>query len=76
MFTKRRKEASEDLHPETRHGGDRKSDQVANLATRSFAADQADATGAAERTVRRDAERGEKVNDEVSALIQATLLIW
>lgn len=71
-FTKRRKEAYEALHPAARHGGDRKSDQVANSATRSFAEDQADATGKAERTVRLDAERGEKVCDEALDLIKGT----
>lgn len=64
-FTARRKELYEYLHPETRHGGDRKSDQVASLATRSFAQDQADKTGQSERAVRRDAERGEKVAEDV-----------
>lgn len=29
------------MHPETGHGGDRKSDQVDNLSTRSFAAETA-----------------------------------
>lgn len=72
MFTKRRKEAYEALHPETRHGGDRKSDQVANSATRSFAEDQAEKTGAAPRTVRLDAERGEKVCDEALNLVRGT----
>lgn len=71
-FTKRRKEAYEALHPEARHGGDRKSDQVAKSATRSFSEDQANATGMAERTVRLDAERGEKVCDEALDLIKGT----
>lgn len=73
-FTKRRKEAYEALHPEAKHGGDRKSDQVAESATRSFADDQAAATGVAARTVRQDAERGEKVLSEVLDLIKGTSL--
>nr|WP_313519497.1 ParB N-terminal domain-containing protein [Brevundimonas diminuta] len=77
-FTRRRKAAYEALHPETTHGGDRKSDQVANLATRSeaprFTADTAAATGQSERAVQRDAERGEKVSDEALALIKGTRL--
>lgn len=67
-FTARRKELYEYLHPETRHGGDRKSDQVANLASRSdsrFTADTAARTGQSERSVQRDAERGEKVAEDV-----------
>jgi ParB family transcriptional regulator, chromosome partitioning protein len=73
-FTKRRKEAYEALHPEAKHGGDRKSDQVANLSTRSFAADQAAVTGADERTVRRDAERGEKVDAKALDMVHGTKL--
>lgn len=73
-FTRRRKEAYEALHPETRHGGDRKSDQVAESATRSFADDQSEKTGAAPRTVRLDAERGEKVCDEALDLVRGTKL--
>lgn len=72
--TARRKAIYEELHPETAHGGDRKSDQVANLATRSFAEDQAAATGHSERTVQRDAERGEKVIPEVMDMIRGTRL--
>lgn len=72
MFTKRRKEAYEALHPHARHGGDRKSDQVDKLSTRSFAEDQAAVTGVDARTVRRDAERGEKVCDEALNLIRGT----
>ena len=39
------KAAYEAIYPAATHGGDRKSDQVANLATRSFADDQAAKTG-------------------------------
>lgn len=73
-FTARRKDAYEAKHPETKHGGDRKSDQVANLATRSFAEDQAAATGQSERVVQRDAERGQKVLPEVLDMIRGTKL--
>jgi ParB family chromosome partitioning protein len=48
----RRKAIYEERHPETMHGGDRKSDQLANSATR-FAASTAEATGKSERSVRR-----------------------
>lgn len=73
-FTRRRKAAYEALHPGARHGGDRKSDQVADSATRSFAEDQAAKTGQAPRTVRQDAERGEKVCDEALGLLKGTKL--
>jgi ParB family chromosome partitioning protein len=55
----RRKAIYEELHPETKHGGDRKSDQTANFATRSdsFVSATSDATGKAERTVRLAAAR-------------------
>ena len=74
LFTRRRKEAYEALHPETKHGGDRKSDQVAKSATRSYADDQAEKTGVSARTVRQDAERGEKIDESVLADIQGTHL--
>lgn len=70
--TVRRKEIYEILHPETKHGGDRVSEQVDNLSTCSFADATAKATGKDPRTVRRDAERGEKVIDEVLDLIRGT----
>lgn len=72
--TARRKAIYLELHPETAHGGDRKSDQVANSATRSFADATASATGASARTVRQDAERGEKVIPEVMRMIAGTKL--
>ncbi|WP_294532605.1 hypothetical protein [uncultured Rhodoblastus sp.] len=53
----RRKAIYETLHPETKHGGDRKSDQVGNLHTRSerFTAATSAATGKDESTIRRAA---------------------
>ena len=72
--TARRKAIYLELHPETAHGGDRKSDQVANLATRSFDAETAAATGQSERVIRRDVERGEKVIGEAMDLIRGTKL--
>jgi len=75
--TARRKAIYQELHPETRHGGDRKSDQVAKLATCSgerFTAETASATGRSERAVQRDAERGAKVIQEVLDMIRGTPL--
>ncbi len=72
--TARRKAIYLELHPETAHGGDRKSDQVDNLSTRSFSAETAKATGKDERTIRRDAERGEKVVPEAMNKIAGTKL--
>lgn len=72
--TARRKAIYLELHPETAHGGDRKSDQVAKLSTRSFDAETAAATSQSERSVRRDAERGEKVIAAAIAIIKGTAL--
>ena len=76
LFTRRRKEIYLALHPETRHGGDRKSDQVANLATCSdrFTAATAAATGQAERVIQRDAARGEALGDVVLTDVRGTSL--
>ncbi|MBX3492133.1 MAG: ParB N-terminal domain-containing protein [Parvibaculum sp.] len=73
LFTRRRKEAYEALHPEARHGGDRKGDQVANLATRSFAEDTALKTGKSAREIRRDATRGERLGDDAEKLVGTSL---
>lgn len=72
--TARRKAILADLALIDTHGGDRRPEQVANMTTCSFAAHTAAATGQSERTVRRDAERGEKVVDEALDMIQGTKL--
>lgn len=72
--TARRKVIYLELHPETGHGGDRKSDQVDNLSTRSFAAETAAVTGTDARTVRRDAERGEKIIGAAMNVVRGTSL--
>jgi hypothetical protein len=61
------------LHPETKHGGDRKSDQVDNLATRSFADATADATGKTDRAVRMAAARGEALGDDLNDIAGTSL---
>lgn len=74
--TARRKAIYLELHPETaqgavgRGGYEEKGGQVVH----SFAEATAVVTGADARTVRRDAERGEKVIDEVIDLIRGTKL--
>lgn len=74
----RRKAIYLELHPETGHGGDRKSDQVASFATRSevpsFAKATATATGKSERVIRLAAERGEKIAPDVLAKVNRTRL--
>lgn len=68
--TARRKAIYIELHPETRHGENQytRSGEVCH----SFADATADATGKAARTIRQDAERGEKVCDEALSLIKGT----
>lgn len=52
-FLSERKRLYEALNPAAKHGGDRRSDQVANMAVWSFGADIAEKTGMSDRTVRR-----------------------
>lgn len=82
-FTKRRKDAYEALHPETKHGINQhtSSRQVGDSESRSensdvgrFTADTAAKTGQSERAIQRNAERGEKVIDEVMDFIRGTKL--
>ena len=74
--TARRKAIYLELHPETAKEAFKGNQHVAtdNLSVASFAVETAAATGKDERTVRRDAERGEKVIPEVIDLITGTKL--
>lgn len=71
--TARRKAIYEELHPETRLGENQHT-RVGQVVQPNFASATATVTGADARTVRRDAERGEKVIAEVLDLIKGTKL--
>lgn len=73
IFTAKRKAAYLALHPETEHGRNQHAG-VAKSATPSFADDQSQKTGVAARTVRQNAERGEKVSPAALALLKGTNL--
>lgn len=75
--TARRKAIYLELHPETGHGGDRSapSRQLGDLpAADRFTAETAKISGASERAVQRDAERGEKVISAAFDIIKGTHL--
>jgi N6-adenosine-specific RNA methylase IME4/ParB-like chromosome segregation protein Spo0J len=76
LFLARRKEIYLVKHPETAHGGDRRSsgqnDHLKNDAPKRFTAATADATGQDERTIRRDVERGEKISAMALHLLSGT----
>lgn len=72
--TARRKAIFEELHPETRHGGNYQSGQFGHTDTPAFVEATSAAIGKAERTVRRDAERGEKISEKAMQLIRGTRL--
>lgn len=75
LQTARRKAIYGEIHKETQHGGNTgPSGQFVHTEVDSFAADTAKAIGKDERTVRRDAERGEKVIAEVFDMIRGTKL--
>lgn len=69
--TARRKAIYLELHPETGHG---KATADKDDKLSSFAAATAEAIGKTERTVQRDAERGEKVCEEALNLVRGTAL--
>lgn len=73
-FLAERKRIYEALNPTARHGGDRRSDQVANLATWSFNADIAEKTGLSERTIRRAVLLAEALAPEAVQAVQHTPL--
>lgn len=76
----RRKTLYEALYPETKNGGDRKSDQFAKSANWSagdanrFTKDAAEKTGKSERVVQLAVERGKKISDQALALVTGTKL--
>ena len=69
--TARRKAIYLELHPETGHG---KATKESGQVVHSFAEATAAITGVDERTVRRDAERGQKILPEVLDMIAGTKL--
>lgn len=77
LFTARRKAAYEALHPETKNGaignGREKVRKVCE-ATDRFTADTAAKTGASERKVQLDAERGTRITEDVLAIVKGTRL--
>jgi len=78
LFTRRRKEIYEALHPETKHGTNQheSSRKICDSSTGAdrFSADTAAKTGRSERSVQLDAERGEKVAEDILADIAGTSL--
>lgn len=75
----RRKAIYEELHPETAHGSRGVSRQVGDTRERGADAERftkatADATGTSERTVQREAERGEKIGEEGLRRVAGTSL--
>jgi ParB family chromosome partitioning protein len=75
-FTNRRKEAYEALHPETRNGviGATARHAPDKLADASFTADTAAKTGKSERTIQRDAQRGDDIEPPALGLVIGTAL--
>ena len=80
LFTKRRKEAYEALHPETKHGATggtnagKSRSEVAKFATSvdRFTSDTALKTGKSERAIQLDASRGERIPDNVLSQVAGT----
>jgi uncharacterized ParB-like nuclease family protein len=77
LFTKRRKDIYEALHPETRHGaiggGHDQSRKVCDSAKADrFTVDTAAHTSRSERAVQLDAARGEKIAEDVLEAVQGT----
>ncbi|NHO33293.1 ParB N-terminal domain-containing protein [Acetobacter fallax] len=75
-FLARRKAVYEELHPETKHGGDRKSDQVDNLVhlIPSFTEATALKLGLDSRTIRRSITRYTSITPDVRTEISGTWL--
>jgi ParB-like chromosome segregation protein Spo0J len=71
--TARRRAIYQELHPETKRGGDHKSGAAASI-TDSFTEQTAKATGRSEQTIYREASRGARVIGEVIDVIKGTSL--
>ena len=73
---RRRKAIYEELHPETKHGGNAggPSGQFVHTAKADFASATADATGKDERTIRRAAARGEALGDDLGAVVDGSVI--
>jgi hypothetical protein len=71
----RRKVLYEELHPDARHGGDRKSDQAVDSTTRSpsFTKATAAATGKSESFVEKSAARGKALADDADKIAGTSL---
>jgi ParB family transcriptional regulator, chromosome partitioning protein len=77
LFTKRRKDAYEALHPETKHGANQhtRSPKVEDSSNVDrFTLDTAKKTGRSEQSVQRDAERGGRIDARALALVTGTKL--
>lgn len=79
LFTRRRKEAYEALHPETKAGQAQAvgmnaavGNNVAAKSAATFTADASKKTGQSERTIRLDAERGESIPEPILKEIAGT----
>lgn len=71
----RRKEIYETLHPETKHGGDRKSEEIKRTkcpldSTKSFIDDTAEKLGVSPRTVRREVETAKNLTPSTKEIIR------
>jgi hypothetical protein len=75
---RQRKICYEDLFPEARNGGDRKSDDFRNREnqndTVSFCSDTAEKTGLTERAIQRDIMIAENITEEAKHLIRGSAL--
>jgi len=72
----RRKEVYESLHPETKHGGDRKSEKIKRTkcpldSPKSFVDDTAEKLGIAPRTVRRQLQTAKNLSPEAKEIIRS-----